>query len=691
MVNLVVESVGGEASQWFKDGQPVAGQTSNTLSFAAQVSDAGRYFLRVSSRGGATDSESVDVVVTTGISPILTVHPASVYYDTTNSESLRLAGVAMEVARRRAQVGNDSATYQLIAPGAAPLGSVVPGTYTLTVKRGAITEVSRPFIIGYLPAIVPIVQPIQSQTVDLGQNIDLIANANAYAPVTYQWLKDSVPIAGATDVHYRISTFAANQSGSYRVAVTSSAGTTLSEPGFLDLRPASLPVILSQSGGTTVFVGGSITFDVSATGGFLRYQWLRNGRPLSVTTEGRFDLLVKSVDDAGTYTVVVANGSGSITSSPISLHVRLVSDLPTFVSDLVSQTGVLGGDVTLATIADGNPLPDRYQWRKNGVDIPGATDAELRLHNLGPADLGSYTVVAYNTNGSATSAPAVLTIDPSARLVNLATRASVGTGGNVLIAGFVIAGNQPRGVLVRAIGDQLSEFGVPGVLRNPFLKLFDAKANLIASSDDWADGSDEDAARNARVAAIEAAARETGAFPLRDDTRDGALIATLAPGNYTAQVSGAVNTTGVGLVEVYELGKPGPNRLINLSSRAVVGTGGNILIPGLTLNGQAPRRLLLRAVGPGLADFNVSGVLPDPVMTVFRGTDAIATNDNWEQQPGAADIVRTTAAVGGFALKAGSRDSALLLDLPPGSYTVQVAGVGGLTGVALVEVYEVTP
>jgi hypothetical protein len=352
---------------------------------------------------------------------------------------------------------------------------------------------------------------------------------------------------------------------------------------------------------------------------------------------------------------------------------------------------VLGGDAVLSAGVDGVPLPDRYQWKRNGVDILGATDAKLRLHGVTAGAAGAYSVVVTNSVGSTTSRAATLTVDARGRLVNLATRAAVGRDGDILIAGFVIGGTESRQVLVRGIGDQLSEFGVGGVLRDPVVSLYDAKGKLVDSNDDWFRLAED------KRMALEDAARQVGAFAQREDARDGALLATLAPGSYTVKVAGLANTTGVGLVEVYELGKPGTGRLINLSSRAVVGTGANILIPGLVLNGQVPRRLLLRAVGPGLAEFGVAGTLGDPVMTLFRGSEEVARNDNWgEQGPSAnaasvAQIRTAMAAVGAFGLKDGSRDAVLLLDLLPGSYTVQVAGVAGATGVALVEVYEVGP
>ena len=240
-------------------------------------------------------------------------------------------------------------------------------------------------------------------------------------------------------------------------------------------------------------------------------------------------------------------------------------------------------------------------------------------------------------------------------------------------------------MLVRGIGEQLGDFGVAGVLRDPVISLYDSKGNRMDSNDDWFRTGEEN------MEALRAAARQSGAFALREDAHDGALLANLAPGSYTAQVVGLSNTTGVGLVEIYELGVPSAERFVNLSSRAFVGTGANILIPGLVLSGQAPRRLLFRAVGPGLAELGVAGVLADPIMKVFRGTEVIAQNDNWGEQPNAAQLAPAMAAVGAFPLKAGSRDAVLLLDLPPGSYTVQVAGVNGATGIALVEIYEVAP
>jgi hypothetical protein len=156
------------------------------------------------------------------------------------------------------------------------------------------------------------------------------------------------------------------------------------------------------------------------------------------------------------------------------------------------------------------------------------------------------------------------------------------------------------------------------------------------------------------------------------------------------------------LIEIYDAdaaqtpGSPAPTtvspgRLINTSVRAQVGLGANILIPGIVVSDGAPKTVLIRAVGPTLAaaPFNLSGALSEPILTLFTGSQAVATNAAWNSSPNAAAIRDTARQVGAFALSEGSRDSALLATLPPGAYTLQVSGANGTTGVALVEIYEV--
>ena len=159
------------------------------------------------------------------------------------------------------------------------------------------------------------------------------------------------------------------------------------------------------------------------------------------------------------------------------------------------------------------------------------------------------------------------------------------------------------------------------------------------------------------------------------------------------QVTGASGTTGIALAEVYDvtpsytLTSP---RLVNISARVQVGTGGNILIAGFVIGGTEPATVLVRAVGPALANFGVAGFLANPVLTVFNSSDSVvATNTGWGTGTDPSQITSVGTSVGAFALAAGSADSALVLTLPPGSYSMQVTGASGTTGIALAEVYQV--
>jgi len=271
------------------------------------------------------------------------------------------------------------------------------------------------------------------------------------------------------------------------------------------------------------------------------------------------------------------------------------------------------------------------------------------------------------------------------RLVNLSTRAQAGAGDAILTAGFVVNGGSKQ-VLVRAVGPTLgaAPFNLPGVLADPFLTIYNSNNVAVATNDNW---NASDAATFASV----------GAFALGAGSKDAAIVATLAPGNYTAQVTGVGGTTGLALVEVYEVNATG-GQLINISTRAQVGAGSSVMIPGLVVSaGGGTRRFLIRAAGPALADFGVGGTLADPQIALTTSSGAtIATNDNWGTPigAGAADAATLNAAFalkGAFPFATSSKDSALLVDLAQGSYGIQVSGAGSTSGIALVEVYDLTP
>lgn len=348
---------------------------------------------------------------------------------------------------------------------------------------------------------------------------------------------------------------------------------------------------------------------------------------------------------------------------------------PAFTAHPQSATVAAGSTAILSVESSGDLL--RYQWRRNGTALPGATAAILRLPNVTPADAGTYTADAINLAGTVTSTPAILTVLPAAnagRLSNFSIRSTAGAGAQTLIVGFATrdAFTAASPLLVRGIGPTLASFGVANALTDPRLELYRGPTRLL-ENDNWDPAS-----------AASTLAAEVNAFPLPANSRDAALVAsTLAAGAYTVQLTSVTPATGVGLIETFA-SAPDASPLINVSARTQVGTGENILIAGFVISGTTSRTILVRAAGPALNTFAVAGTLPNPKLTLFRGSAVVAENDDWRTSP---ELVDVFAATGAFNFVARSRDAVLLLTLPPGLYTAQVSGVNNAIGVALVEVY----
>lgn len=260
------------------------------------------------------------------------------------------------------------------------------------------------------------------------------------------------------------------------------------------------------------------------------------------------------------------------------------------------------------------------------------------------------------------------------RLVNLSSRGVVGTGDDVMIAGFVIGGDAPKDVLVRAVGPALTAAGVKGSLDHARLQVFDNKGNVLAANERWS-------------SSLASAFAQVGASPLPANSNDAALRLTLKPGAYSVLVSGATHPVGIALVEVYEMGNA--SRLLNLSTRARVQSGDGILISGLVITGVEKRRVLIRASGPALIKGGVVDVLANPVLSLFKSSTVIATNDDWDKGSAAAQITATSKTVGAPPFTSGSKDAALLVDLQPGIYSMQVKGAANESGIALLEVFDV--
>ena len=274
------------------------------------------------------------------------------------------------------------------------------------------------------------------------------------------------------------------------------------------------------------------------------------------------------------------------------------------------------------------------------------------------------TATATDPNGNTSEFSAAI-----GQLLNISTRMKVLTGNSVLIGGFIVTGSTNKEVLVRGLGPTLSQFGINGVLADPTLELHNGAGGLIASNDNWKDTQ-------------QAAIMATGLAP--PNNLESAILQTLAPGKYTAILRGKNNTTGVGLVDVYDIDKAFDTTLSNISTRGFVDVGQNVMIGGF-ISGNGIVRVIVRALGPTLSQFGVTNVLADPMLELHDANGAlIASNDNWK------DTQQAEIQASGFA-PPNNAESAIIITRPPGNTTAIVSGKNNTTGNALVEVYILPP
>ena len=256
-------------------------------------------------------------------------------------------------------------------------------------------------------------------------------------------------------------------------------------------------------------------------------------------------------------------------------------------------------------------------------------------------------------------------------MANISTRIRVEAGDNVLIAGFIIQGDANKRILMRGIGPSLATFGITDPLQDPTLELNAGGGDLVASNDNWPENS------NAGEIMM------SGLAPLNPN--ESALLLSVAPGSYTAVLRGKAASTGIGLVEVYDLDADGAANVLNISTRGFVLTGENVMIGGLIITGDERSQLVLRGIGPSLSNFGVPDVLANPLLELYDGNGAlIQANDDW----------RDTQEVGlqntGVS-PTNNLESAILISVPPGNYTAVLKGADGGTGNGLVEIYKLAP
>lgn len=544
-----------------------------------------------------------------------------------------------------------------------------------------------------------------------GQTLTLSVRASGWPEPGYQWRKDGANISGATAASYVVSRASSADTGTFEVIVSNRLGHVTSNAAKVVVSATSLPLVVRPPLNQTRAIGESATFEITVMSSPPpTYQWRKDGRNIAGATMTILTIANLQPSDAGSYDVLVSNSRGGVLSPAGRLNIINAPPAPTSTVAAASaeppgpavagsntastvtrilvpprHVAAAPGDAAALTItAAGEDLS--FQWKKNGVALPGATAPVLATTALTASDMGFYSVTVTGRSGNVESPVAVVAVaapEPS-RLANLSTRGYVPPGG-ALTPGFTWRGSGAKSLLIRAVGPTLSRFGLGGVLRDPRLDVTPAGGAPAPTT-----GNGRSLAM--ATADLPSVAAATGAFALDPAAQDAALVASLGAGdprNCTARITAADPwSAGLVLAEIYDADSPAASdRLVALSTLGFTAGGDRMLVPGFTIAGSAPKRLLLRAVGPGLAPFGVFETLADPTLVLYASglTSPVAVSDDWA---GDLEIAAAGAAVGAFPLAPDSRDAALVITLPPGSYTMAVTGSGTGTGNVLVEIYD---
>lgn len=442
---------------------------------------------------------------------------------------------------------------------------------------------------------------------------------------------------------------------------------------------AAAPVLVSgfTAPALSIIPGGRLVLPITVSGvGPFTYQWFLNGVALANSNVNPYIVPAVTAAAAGTYTVRVSNAAGAQTFTAGTVSVPVSAAAPQIALHPFDKTVSPGGTFALAASAVGNGLS--YQWLKDGAALPGETGSILLRQNVNAADAGRYALRIANSAGTVTTNAATVVLDPEASTIsNLSGRLNV-SGSATIIPGFTISGSGRKRVLVRAVGPTLSTFGLTGVMPDPQLEVYRGSTK-VGENNDW----------NASLAPIFTG---TGAFALQAGSKDAALALELdANAAYTVHVKSANGQGGIMLFEVYDAGNTsGASKFTNVSLRGVAGEGGDTLIAGLTLSGRGKRTLLLRGIGPQLAQYGVSAIA-DPQLNVYDSRDRlILSNNDWSAADFVPEMLQAVDYSRAFPLSGGSADASTLSLLEAGTYTMHiVAGSGQARDEALIEIYEI--
>ena len=422
------------------------------MTISGTPTTAGTYALTITAwdgsngTGGNSAKIKVNVTVTGGVAnvaPTITTQPSSVTVTAGAAASFTVAASGTPTPTYQWQKGGvniagaTSATYSIASTVAGDAGSY---TAVATNAAGSATSTAATLTVNAATTAPTITTQPSSVTVTAGAAASFTVAASGSPTPTYQWKKGGVNIAGATSTTYSIASTVAGDAGSYTVVATNSAGSATSTAATLTVNAAAVaPTITTQPSSVTVTAGAAASFTVAASGSPTpTYQWQKGGVNIAGATSATYSIASTVAGDAGSYTAVATNSAGSVTSTAATLTVNVPLSAPTITTQPASLTVTAGATATFTVAASGNPSPT-YQWKKGGVNIAGATSTTYSIASTVAGDAGSYTVVATNSQGSATSAAATLTVNPAPVAPTITTQPSNLTVTAGAAASFTVA------------------------------------------------------------------------------------------------------------------------------------------------------------------------------------------------------------------------------------------------------------
>lgn len=719
----------GATFQWMKavDGtaQPIAGATAQTLTLnSVGIGDAGDYSVRIANAAGATATAAATLQVAKLEQTIYFPAIADQVY---GDAAVTLAATASSKL---------SVTYAVVdGPGRIENGNTVVLTGAGEVTVSASQEGDDVYATASTTRSFKVAKAKLVATADDQSRV--YGAANPTLTVSYTGFLNGDTSAVLTSVAAATTVADANSlPGTYAIDLSGGEADNYT----LELQGGTLNVTpRDYSGGYFgTFSDGSghwaLKVDADGAGTFIAYLPERqsaivvhvtidetgafsvDGTEIVPTSTGRTAQAVGAEKGATAHAAAVASDftlSGrimtdqTVTGALAGLNVNLSGTQDTKTGNTGFYEATALGTATGSIYAIVGPSGQAVVVAASGGGVDGASGTvgpagQISATTAGGAELvASINAQTQKLSVAVTSPGAAQPIDYAGlgdgvvaikRLVNISTRALAGTGNDVTIGGFVVRGTGPKNFLIRGVGPTLTGLGIKPeeVMLDPTVEVHDAlhQNRVIATNDDWSE--------SANSVAIVTLADQLGAQSLApNDTKSSALLLSLDPGVYSFIVKGKGDTSGVVLLEVYDADPSnGASKIVNISSRAKAAAGNGVAIGGFVVDGNAPKQLLVRAVGPTLATqgLDVAEVLADPTIEVhdaLHGNAVIATNDNWGDNPNATDIVATAARLGATPLAlTDTTSSSLLITLQPGVYSFVAKGKNGGTGIVLVEVYD---